>query len=174
MPCDFGAQGTHNICSVSCVIREDRSISAGLRDRSLTWTRACRQGWLHLQQRSEQDLWHNLIIHLWALKCVHEYASAQSHLRVPCWTRVERQSEVCPAFLPIDWSFLSQPLYSQGAPWFHGFLLPLLMGTEVLGASCGAFSPSSTTGNYPPADFVRAAAAGFSCVSVPPGPMAGW
>lgn len=54
-----------------------------------------------------------------------------------------------PSFLPIDWLFFSQPLYPQGALWSHGFFLPLLMGTEELGASGCAAPLSSTAGNYP-------------------------
>lgn len=114
MPCDFGAHETHNICSVSCVIREDRSISAGLRDRSLTWTRGCRPGWLYIQQRSVQDVWHNLIIHIWALKCVCEYGSAPSHVRVPSWTtQPKHRSRLKSAqpFCPTDRWFLTNPAF---------------------------------------------------------------
>lgn len=63
--------------------------------------------------------------------------------------RAERQTEGCPAFLPIDRLFLSQPLYSQDAVCFQGFSLHLLTGTEAPGAGCCAAPPSSTARNDP-------------------------
>lgn len=114
MPSVFGDHKAHNICSDTCPIREDKSISAGLKDRRLTWAKRCRQSWLNIQKRSVQDVYFYLPMCMYM--CVWIYFTTTSKpAQLNNVAEADRQIEVCIDFQAIDRIFLNQPLYSHSA-----------------------------------------------------------
>lgn len=111
MPSVFGDHKAHNICSDTCPIREDKSISAGLKDRRLTWAKRCRQSWLNIQKRSVQDVYFYLPMCMYM--CVWIYFTTTSKpAQLNNVTEADRQIEVC-----IDFSGYWQNIFKP-APVF--------------------------------------------------------